>query len=265
MFFELSKILWFLLNPANVVFLLLVGGGVLLLFSGRARRVGGWLLGIGLVLTVIFSTIPFGTLMVAPLEARFPPPTSLPEKIDGIVVAGGVLSPKLSQAWGQAALNGNVDRVFLMARLAKRYPDAKLVFSGGSGKLTGPRLKEADFIADVLEELGIAKDRVLLENQSRNTHENAEFSKKLAAVGPNETWILVTSAFHMPRAVGTFRQAGWNVIAYATDHKYMPNAKARPFFKPFKGLGRFKSALHEWLGLFFYHLTGRSTAFFPSP
>ena len=154
-------------------------------------------------------------------------------------------------------INGAVERLTAFADLADRYPDAKLVFTGGSGALTDQSLKEADFAAPVLLRMGVALDRVIFESQSRNTAENASMTREILASAPRGTWILVTSAFHMPRAVGVFRENGWQVFPYPVD--YITRREVRPILQVGlrSGLNSLAVAAHEWTGLTFYWLTGR--------
>src|SRR5207248_10072596 len=87
----------------------------------------------------------------------------------------------------------------------------------------------------VLEE-GVAENRIVLEERSRSTHENAVFAKELIRPSTAETWILVTSAFHMPRAVASFRAVDWPVIPYPVDFKVDPNTVWRANFNLTDGL-----------------------------
>lgn len=266
MFFALSKILWFFADPANLILLAMAGGGVLVQFRSRPlRRAGRWAFGAGFAAFLLAATIPVGPWALSRLENRFPVPARLPEKVAGIIVAGGVLDPVLSASRGQVALNDAADRLFAFADLAARYPGAKLIYSAGSGSLTRQDVKEADFVLPLLARLGIGAERVLLENQSRNTHENAVFSRGIAGADGMEPWILVTSAFHMPRAVGTFRKAGWTVVPYPTDFNYGPAPTFGVGFSPRSGLSKLSAASHEWIGLAAYRLSGRSDALFPAP
>ena len=264
MFFALSKLLWFLANPANLLLIALVGGAILLWTPWR--RAGRKLLSLAAVIAVAVSVLPLGHWLVRPLEDRFPVLTSLPQRVDGIIVLGGVVSQAITQSRGQVAVSGAVERLTEMARLARHYPEARLVFTGGSGDLFRQDLKEADVIAPFLETLGLDPSRVVTENQSRNTHENAVLTRALMSPLDGETWILITSASHMPRAVGCFRQAGWpGVTPFPVDYGFEAGVTGRPPFNLASGLAALGGGLHEWLGLFFYWLTDRSEALFPGP
>ncbi len=263
MFFALSKIFWFLVNPGNVLLILLIIG-VRLLWT-RWRRLGRGLVVAVAAVSLFLAVVPVGSWMFGALEDRFPPLNELPVQVDGIVVTGGVVDPVMSKDRGQAAVNGAVERLFEMAKLAERYPRAKMVFSGGSGDLLNQELKEAPLVVPLLRQLGVDPGRVIFEDQSRNTAENAVFSRRLAKPKPDETWLLITSAFHMPRTVGSFRQAGWRVTPYPVDYHTLGKG-ALPFHFNFNaGVGSLSRALHEYLGLLFYWLNGKTDELFPGP
>jgi len=263
MFFVLSKIFWFLLKPGNVLLILLVLG-VALLWT-RWRRLGRWLVSAAAVTGLFLAVVPVGSWMFSALEERFPPLNELPVRVDGIVVAGGVVDPVMTKDRGQASINSAVERLFEMAKLAERYPRAKMVYSGGAGNLFHQDLKEAPLVVALLRQLGVDPGRVIFEDQSRNTAENAVFSRRLAKPKEGETWILVTSAFHMPRAVGSFRRAGWRVTPYPVDYHTLGEEDFPFRFNFAGGVGSLNNALHEYLGLLSYWLNGKTDELFPGP
>ncbi len=259
-YFPLSKLFWLLFSPGNLLFFGLVLGGALCVT--RWRRIGQRLLATVIVLAGLIAVIPVGGWLVQNLEDRIPRPT-LPAKVDGIIVLGGAVALGATRGRGEIALGGSVERIIAFARLAKKYPAARLVYTGGSGNLFDQRLKEADIVLPLLRELGIDLD-VVLEARSRNSHENALFSRKLVGPKPGSSWLLITSARHMPRAVGTFRAAGWKIIPYPVD--YLTPARGIGWFRlSFVGnLGALNAATKEWIGLIAYYLLGRSDSLFPS-
>ena len=263
MFFVFSKTLSFFLDPANVLFLALVGG-VGLLWT-RYTRLARWWLTATALFAVFLAVIPVGRLLFNVLENRFEQARNLPNEVEGVIVLGGVVDQFLSHNRGLPAINSAVERLTAFADLADRYPEAKLIFTGGSGVLTDQSLKEADFAAPVLKRIGVPLNRVIFENQSRNTAENASMSRKTVTPAPRGIWILVTSAFHMPRAVGVFRENGWQVFPYPVD--YVTRREAGPLlqFGLRSGLNSLAAAAREWTGLTFYWLTGRTNDFFPGP
>jgi uncharacterized SAM-binding protein YcdF (DUF218 family) len=264
MFFVLSKVLGFFAIPSN--FVVSVGLLGLLLQPTRFARAGRRLAFTSLVVLAILGLSPLGNILIIPLENRFPAWDSARGAPDGIVVLGGSIAPDISTARNEAALNESAERLTVMAELARRYPKARIVFSGGSGALIFDEGTEAEFAARVLESFGIPYGRVLLEDRSRNTVENAVFSKAMAQPKPGERWLLVTSAFHLPRAMGIFRKAGFEVEAYPVDWRTRGWEDAlRPFPTMGEGLRRADIAVREWVGLLMYWLTGQSTELFPGP
>lgn len=264
MFFTLSKILWFLVDPGNL-FIIVLSIGVLLLWAGKARA-GRGLVSLALLGALFVAVFPIGKTMTGMLENRFQRPEPLPDNITGIIVLGGVLNQFIAKKRGASAPRIAAGRFFEFIRLARLYPDARLVFTGGSGSLNSPDIKEAEFAAPLLKSWGLDIGRVTFEADSRNTFENAIFSKALIKPGPDDKWILITSAFHMPRAMGVFRSAGWNVLPAPVE--YLTTGDERLFVPQFRfgaGINAFSHAVHEWLGLSFYWLTGRTDTLIPAP
>ncbi len=264
MFFVLSKSVGFFALPSNL--LISIGIVGLLLLCTRFRRLASWLVVTSIVLLVIVGLSPLGNILILPLEQRFPPwdPSRGPPA--GIVVLGGAIIPDVSAARGKVALDEAAERITAAAELAHRYPNARIIYTGGSSALMSDRIPEAPFAVRELEALGVAHDRITAEEQSRNTIENAVFSRLIAQPKPGEVWLLVTSAFHMPRAIAAFRAAGFPVQAYPVDWRTRgPIDATRPFGSLSEGLARTDTAVHEWIGLFVYRLTGKSKELFPAP
>ncbi|MGY4461067.1 uncharacterized SAM-binding protein YcdF (DUF218 family) [Bradyrhizobium sp. LB13.1] len=172
-------------------------------FSGLGRKLAVTTL----VLLALAAFSPLGNLLLYPLESRFPAWDPARGAPDGIIVLGGSIDTDLSAAHRTPVVSHAADRLFAPAGLARRYPNARIVFTGGTANLVETDSREADYSAPILESLGIAKDRLILDRDSRNTWENAIFTRKLVSPKPDERWLLVTSAFHMPRAMGIFREA----------------------------------------------------------
>jgi uncharacterized SAM-binding protein YcdF (DUF218 family) len=264
MFFTASKTLGFLALPSN--FLITIGlVGVILLFT-PLRRLASWLIVTSLVLIAIAGLSPLGTVLTLPLEQRFPPWDASRGPPDGIVVLGGPISAGISAARGTVALGEGAERIIAAAELARRYPNAKVIYSGGSNALIFEEGSEAEFAVPELESLGVARDRIVAEEQSRNTTENAVFSRLIANPKPGQRWVLVTSAAHMPRAIAAFRAAQFPVEAYPVDWRTRgPIDVATPFGSLSAGLSRTDAAMHEWIGLLAYRLAGKTTTLFPRP
>ena len=263
MTFTVSKLFWDLFAPGNFLLLLAVAG-LCLRPLRRRRRVGGLLLSAGLGGLVALAVLPLGQWALEPLEARFPM-TPVPARVDGVVVLGGGVDSRTSDAIGRPAMNAAGERMTEMVALARRFPDAKIVFSGGSGLVLRPDLEEARWVETLAGELGVPAGHLLVESDSRNTWENALYTKALVQPRPDETWLLVTSAWHMPRAVGSFRAAGWTVVPWPVDYRSHTDDAQILGIRLRGGLEAFETAAREWLGLTAYHLLGRTDALFPAP
>lgn len=261
-FFIASKTGRFLVQPENWAVLLL-GLGLVALWRGRlggAKR----FLATGLGLLLLLGFLPLGQLLQRPLEARFAP-NPQPAAVDGIVILGGAASGGLSRVWDQVQINASAERLTAGLQLARAYPAARIYYTGGSGRLLNQRDKGATVAARFYAEQGLPAGRITYEYNSRNTHENAVLTRKMANPAPGETWLLVTSAAHMPRAIGTFCQAGWPMVPYPVDYRTPPPGNPYPLvWNLADNIGGLNGAIHEWLGLWVYWLTGRSAAVFPT-
>jgi uncharacterized SAM-binding protein YcdF (DUF218 family) len=264
MFFILSKALGFFAWPSNIF--MAIGLAGLVLLCTRFTRLASWLIVTSLVLIALAGYSPLANVLIVPLEQRFPqwdPSRGAP---DGLVVLGGVISPEVSTAHNAIALDETAERITVAVELARRYPNARIVVSGGSAALIFNDLPEAPFEARELEALGVAPGRIAVEDKSRNTIENAQYSRRVADPKPGERWLLLTSAYHMPRAIAAFRLAGFPVEAYPVDWRTRgPMDLSRPFGLLSDGLHRTDTAGHEWFGLLAYRLTGKTTALLPGP
>jgi uncharacterized SAM-binding protein YcdF (DUF218 family) len=262
-FFVASKTLWFLAQPTSLIFILLVLAFVLGLLR---RRV---LAGISLVLAILILGVgaytTLGYVALAPLEAQFQRPP-LPAKVAGIIVLGGGMDADINAIRKGYELNRSGDRFVEALRLAELYPDAKILISGGGGIFAPGTDTEAAAGARFFTAFGIAPARILQEDASRNTEENAQLTKATLNPQPGESWLLITSAFHMPRSVGLFRKAGFDIVPWPAD--YLTSGVERPAIKldqPAENLSISTMAMREWTGLLVYWLTGKIDDFFPGP
>jgi len=247
MFFLASKILWIVTAPVNVA---LVAALVGVLLMRRAPRFGRALAILAIGALIVAGASPLGMLMIRPLEDRFPsPPADAPAPY-GIVVLGGGLDDGVSVARGQVVLSDGGSRLTEAALLARRYPAARVVYTGGSASLTGADSKEAELARGLLIGLGVDPARITIETRSRNTDENARF----------------TAAYHMPRAMGLFEKAGFSARAFPVDYRSRgDDGDWKLNFDPVEGLRLFELATHEWVGLTAYHFDGKIDAWFPAP
>lgn len=264
MFFYASKIIGALVWPSSVVTLLLIGGTMLLL-AGRALRWARITLMLGTSLLLLCGLSPLGNWLMLPLEQRFAR-APLPGEIAGIIMLGGFEAGGISRDRGQLSLNEGAERLTEAILLARQRPSAKVIFTGGDGSLVGERVSAAGPVAAYLEAVGIARERLVLEGASRTTHENAAFLAAMIRPRPADRYVLVTSAFHMPRAVGTFRRNGFDVIPWPADYRTSGVGAAFELFTSVPaGLERVDLAFKEWLGLLAYRLSGRTEALWPAP
>ncbi len=264
MFFILSKTVAFLLLPSNL--LIAIGLVGVALLATTWKRAGIRLAVGSLVVLALTGLLPVGNLLIHPIENRFPPWDARRGAPAGIIVLGGGIDPEISRDRGQTQLNDSADRIVAIAKLAREFPNARIIYSGGNGSLIHGRPPEAEFLYPLLDSFGVVpRDRVTLEMQSRNTAENAAFSKEIAKPQPGERWLLVTSAFHMPRAVGCFRRVRFSVEAYPVDWNTLHRFRFDGIQSLSVGLGRTDGAVHEWAGLVVYWLTGRTSELFPGP
>jgi uncharacterized SAM-binding protein YcdF (DUF218 family) len=265
MFFALSKVLGFFLVPSNIMVSLGLAG-ISLLAIGYVRA-GRWMLVASIVLIAAVGVLPIGSGLALPLEVRFPrwdatrgPPTGI------VVLSGGVIRSKISTDRGEIALGDTAERIIAAGELARRYPGARVVFAGGNSNLIAGGPIEADFVVRLFEKLGVPQDRVIVERKSRNTADDAAFTKRLAMPKAGERWLLVTSAMHMPRAVGVFQKAGFAVDAYPVD--YQTTGIKDPWTLSsalMDNIRKTNLAVHEWIGLLVYWMAGRISVPFPGP
>jgi uncharacterized SAM-binding protein YcdF (DUF218 family) len=261
MSFLISKAIGFLLLPSNLIALVGVLGLIGLLIGWR--RSGRLLMAISIVALVLAGWSPAGPLALKSLEDRFPPPR-IEGPVSGIVMLGGAVDVHITKDRGSPALTDAGERVTAVAVLARQYPDARIILSGGASDIGNSGAATESAVAkDLLVAMGLPADRIELEERSRNTCENAEESAVVAQPESGETWLLVTSASHMPRSVGCFRAAGFQVIPYPVD--YRTRDVPWEVLSIATGLEMLDLAAHEWIGLASYRALGRTAELFPAP
>lgn len=262
--FYTSKTLKVFTQPDAILVLLFLAGTALLWL--RRPRTGRLILTACTLALFAVSAFPIGAWWIGVLEERFPRPD--PANLappDGIIVLGGSLSnPGVVQRYGAISMNERAERIVEFAMLARRFPEARLVFTGGSGDLRQQAQPEAERLKPFTADLGIAPGRMEYEERSRNTWENALFSKQQIQPQPGERWLLVTSAAHIPRSVGIFRQVGWPVIPFPVDYE-SDGTPPLFWFDPVVNWYMVNIAAHETIGLIVYYLTDRSASLFPGP
>jgi uncharacterized SAM-binding protein YcdF (DUF218 family) len=259
MFFTISKIGWLLIQPLGLLAIALA----LLLFLTWRRRMWLSVLVAALSLSglLLASQTNLGRLLLQPLENRYARPGAMPasEEVAGIIVLGGGFDGFVTVARGGFELGSSGDRFVEAVRLAGLYPKVPVVVSGGEAALIGNAEGDASIAPRFFSALGVAPDRLILEDRSMNTYENAVFTEAiLPAAAEGSKWLLVTSAYHMPRSVGAFRKQGVPIIPWPADYRTSGEETFRlGRNNPAAAMGEISDALREWLGLLVYRMTGR--------
>jgi uncharacterized SAM-binding protein YcdF (DUF218 family) len=264
MFFIASKIFWFFAEPVSLA----VAVGVLAILLGFTRFAqAGRALMVGAIITLAAELLtPLGAVVLRPLENRFQaPPPGLPAPA-GIIVLGGAVDTEKMEARGQVYLTVDAARMTTGVELARRYPTAQLVYTGGATGLLGEGPTDAIGARKLWLSLGVPPERMTFEAKSRNTWENGLFTRDLVKPKPGETWLLVTSAWHMPRSVGIFRHLGFDVIPYPVAYRTFGDE--RDFLRPTSMIDKvimLDYSVREWVGLLAYRLAGKTDTLFPAP
>jgi len=254
-FYWFSKLVWLLVSLDSLL-LICFGVGFFLLWFGRniwAKRVFGVLLG----LMLMVALFPIGEWLLYPLETKYPHNPQL-EDVDGIIVLSGSEDPIYTKIWNQVVVGGAIERNLAFMTLARQHPEARLVFTGGAGSVLQQNYKEADVAKRLFEEQGLDVSRVVFERESRNTWENALLSKELARPESGTNWVLITTAWHMPRSMGIFCKVGWEVTPYPVDFYTQPDNLLRVNWGFAVNLNILVAAVKEWVGLMAYRLTGKT-------
>lgn len=262
-FFWLSKTMWLCISP-DIIFVAALF--ITLVYLWRKSYIKALvLLNIVFILVFTIHLLPVGHWLLHPLETRFKPLRKLPEKVDGVIVLGGAENIYTTFQWQQVETGPSAERFFAFIQLVRQYPEAKHVFTGGSGSLKFQKMKGAMVAKLLFEQQGLDTSNMIFESESRNTYENAKNTYRIMNPSSDEKWLLITSASHMPRSVGCFRKSGWSVIPYSVDHFTHSEERFRiqpGFSTNFKML---KYAFREWVGLAAYYTTGKTSALFPEP
>lgn len=256
MMFVASKLLAFAIQPLFWVLVPLMGS---LLLARRQARISKQLAWAALFALLLSCWTYLPSALLHRLEARY---AQLPSSTDmrqftGVVVLGGALARSdLWTAHNQVALNDSAERMTAAVSLARKHPHLQLLFTGGIASLPAAGLTEAVRARIFFDEMGVNPSRVVYEGNSRNTFENASLSAILSGVDPKQRWLLLTSAYHMPRSVGVFTKAGWNVTPFPVDYR----TDSAPDWYDFSlryGPELWELALHETLGYWVYRLVGK--------
>lgn len=252
-FFVASKLGWYIVAPSHLLVWLLLAAALLSLWNRRTGRI----LTAGCAgLFLLLLLVPVGNLALRPLEDRYPRPP-WPERVDGILVLGEGLSGTIFKGRGVPGIGLQGGGLIAVQILAARYPDARIVFTGGSGELEGSPETEAQVAEAILQQMGIPSRRTLFEPNARNTWENIVFTRNLVQPGPDETWLLVASAFHMPRAIAVAKSLGWQLVPWPSGYLTTGTTANTPVSLG-NNLAQLDLAAHEWLGLVVYRLSHKA-------
>jgi len=252
--FVASKLLSFAIEPLFWVLVFLLTG---LLLLHRRPQLGRRLSWLALIVLVLASWTSGPEALMRELESRYAPASTVdPTQFIGIVVLGGGLShSEIWTAHNRIALNEQAERMTEAVALMRQYPHLRLLFTGGSGSVLAGDLSEAQRARMFFDAMGVDASRVAYESRSRNTYENALFGAAVDGVDSKKPWLLLTSAFHMPRAMGVFARTGWNATPWPVD--YRTTAHDSWFdFSLHAGPRLWELALHEWLGFHAYRWAG---------
>ena len=254
----ISKAVWFVLRPGNLLLLVLLAGTLAAWLRPAKDMSGGRLWLTLLSALLLFMTFaPVYSWIARPLEDRFPLPASLPAQIDGILVLGGVLQRPIADERQVLAVSESAERIMVAAALARQHPGARLVITG--------RGEYHRSLAAWLSQIGLESDRIEYETEARNTFENALLSHCMVQPGPDEVWLLVTSAQHMPRAMGVFRKLGWSALPYPVDYQTAGPDTLTDWPDAAANLAGIGVVLKEWAGLLAYYLLDRTDELWPGP
>jgi uncharacterized SAM-binding protein YcdF (DUF218 family) len=255
MFFALSKVFWLLAAPSHWLSLFVLASLLCLLL--RRVRAAGIFAGLAALVLILAGTPLLNGPMIRALEDRYPHP-AWPAHVDGVLVLGSGENADILHRRGAPSANEGAYRLIAAMAVAHRYPQAKVVFTGGSAVLIGVQNAESETAQYVLTEMGLDPSRLLLEPRSRNTYENILFSKQLAKPAPGQIWLLDTSAIHMPRAIAVARRLGWDMVPWPSDYITAPGGTGTDLFDIGGNLGLTDYAVHEWIGMLAYRLGGKA-------
>ena len=260
LFLIISKTAWLFLRPETLLVLLFVWP-LVLLWRERVDAATNMLF-FALCVSIIIGLLPIGKAVLTPLERSYP---ANPEALNpaGIIVLGGMeeLGPEYG---GQLAqVNAAGERLIVAMELAGRFPQAPILYSGGKVGLTPSAAGSFSVGPDILRRLGLPEDRLIVEDRSRTTAENAALALQKVPDQDERPWLLVTSAWHMPRALGTFCAAGWrNLVPYPVDFRG-GSVFDDVGWNLAENLSDLNSGVKEWIGLLGYKVGGRTEAFLP--
>jgi len=249
---------WWLLTPSTLLVVL-----VLLAFvAGRLRagRLAAALLFFPLLVLLALVAAPVDEYLANGLESQTAVPDPMPERVDGVIVLGGAVEWRIGAARGQLTLDDAGERLLAALALAKRYPEAQVVFTGLFEDSLRQEWRGADDQGLLFQD-GLRGHQVTFLGDARSTFEEALLTRERVSPAPGSTWLLVTSALHMPRAVATFRAQGWSVTPFPVDYRSLPAGEWRDAWRLDLAVGKRLAGLdrvvREWGAYQVYRRSGR--------
>ncbi|MFZ4699458.1 MAG: YdcF family protein [Candidatus Methylumidiphilus sp.] len=244
--FYTSKLLAAFLQPltwAVVLFMLALWWLPKRPLAGRRALIAG----IGV--SAVIGWLPLPDALLRHMENQYSAPQGSLQPYVGMVVLGGAIGIPCGEQDGRRyTLNASAQRMTAPVALLREYPHLLLLFSGGQSDVIARAVSVADAAREFYASMGVSADRVLYERAARNTYENAVLSARVPGVDKTQPWLLVTSAWHMPRSMALFQREGWNVTPYAVDYRtgsYTPWSH----YSIAEGALRWETLLHEVVGL----------------
>jgi uncharacterized SAM-binding protein YcdF (DUF218 family) len=250
----MTEALWGLLQPSTLLVVLVVlalAATWLRWTAVAATLLTGFLLAVAAVVL-----LPVAEWLGAPLETRVAAPP-LPERADGIVVLGGAVDWRVTRERGRLSLNDAGERVAAAAALAQRYPDAPIVVTGSFGDAFTADFTARPTDASLFFGPHFAGREIRYLGAARSTYEDALLALEAAAPRPGETWLLVTSAWHLPRAHGTFRALGWTLHPVPVDFRTTGELRIAPSWDVAATLADLDRLVREWGAIAVYRREGR--------
>ena len=260
--FLISKLVWIFCQPLSLAFLLVFFTLIAGLLRWRALSIVAATASALILFVTLYTTA--GNLLMQGLEQRFAKPAADPENLQCMIVLGGAFENEVNTARHGIEFNGGADRFVEALRLAQKFPDSRILVSGGDGSMSGIYEGDAAASERFFPLFGIGRERLIEETQSRTTFENAVNTREFLASQGLSHCLLITSGFHMPRSVGIFRKLGIDIMPWPTD--YRTDGQVRPgldFTQPNLNAQNMATAIREWYGLVGYYLAGRTSELYP--
>jgi uncharacterized SAM-binding protein YcdF (DUF218 family) len=254
--FFVGKILWLVVQPLSLAFLFKLAAIAAMAFGRRWLALALTSIAAGIMFVTLFTST--GAWALQRLEAVYPRP-DLPQPLACMIVLGGAFDLEVTAGRGGMEMNQSADRFIEAARIARLRPEAKILVSGGDGSFSGDYAGDAELAPAFFSAMGVDPDRLLREEASRNTAENVALTKTVLEREGLSNCLLITSAYHMPRAVSLFSAQGVTVTPWPSDYRASGGVRLRlDFTQPTLNAQLTSTALREWLAILRATLAGSS-------